>query len=71
MFCSLKRFKKEEDGAVTVDWVILTAAIVSFGVVTVAAVSEGSDNATEQTEAYMNNQDLSSYTTIQNVFGNN
>ena len=33
-----KRFKKDEDGAVTVDWVVLTAAIVGLGVAVLASV---------------------------------
>lgn len=33
-----KRFKDDEDGAVTVDWVVLTAAIVGLGVAVVASV---------------------------------
>ena len=27
----IERYRKKEDGAVTVDWVILTAAILSLG----------------------------------------
>jgi Flp pilus assembly pilin Flp len=34
----LKRFKKDEDGAVTVDWVVLTAAIVGLGLIVMAAI---------------------------------
>ena len=33
-----KRFKNDEDGAVTVDWVVLTAAIVGLGVAVLASV---------------------------------
>ena len=29
----MKRFSRDEDGAVTVDWVVLTAAIVGLAVV--------------------------------------
>ncbi|MEL6644290.1 MAG: hypothetical protein AAFQ79_10175 [Pseudomonadota bacterium] len=36
-----KRFKKDEDGAVTVDWVVLTAAIVGLGIAVIASVREG------------------------------
>ncbi|MBK6467617.1 MAG: hypothetical protein IPF96_12740 [Rhodobacter sp.] len=32
-----KRFQKDEDGAVTVDWVVLTAAIVGLGLIVMAA----------------------------------
>ena len=34
----LKRFQKNEDGAVTVDWVVLTAAVVGLGLVVMAAI---------------------------------
>ncbi len=34
-------FRNDEDGAVTVDWVVLTAAIVGLGIATLAAVSGG------------------------------
>ncbi|MGR3493988.1 Flp family type IVb pilin [Citreimonas sp.] len=33
MFNFIKNFRKDEDGAVTVDWVVLTAAIVALAVV--------------------------------------
>jgi Flp pilus assembly pilin Flp len=36
-----KRFKNEESGAVTVDWVVLTAAIVGLGMVVMASVGGG------------------------------
>ncbi|MDR9393544.1 Flp family type IVb pilin [Roseovarius sp. SYSU LYC5161] len=37
----IKNFRKDEDGAVTVDWVVLTAAIVGLGVAGVATVEGG------------------------------
>jgi Flp pilus assembly pilin Flp len=33
-----KRFSKDEDGAVTVDWVVLTAAIVGLGLIVMTAI---------------------------------
>lgn len=36
-----KTFAKDEDGAVTVDWVVLTAAVVGLGIAGVAAVNTG------------------------------
>ena len=36
-----KNFSKDEDGAVTVDWVVLTAAVVGLGIVGVASVNVG------------------------------
>lgn len=35
------RFANEEDGAVTVDWVVLTAALVALAIAVAAAVSGG------------------------------
>ena len=37
----IKNFRKDEDGAVTVDWVVLTAAVVGLGVAGVATVQDG------------------------------
>jgi len=37
----IKKFRKEEEGAVTVDWVVLTAAVVGLGVAGVSTVSGG------------------------------
>jgi len=34
----IKNFRADEDGAVTVDWVVLTAAVVGLGIAGVAAV---------------------------------
>jgi Flp pilus assembly pilin Flp len=36
-----KKFRKDETGAVTVDWVVLTAAIVGLGVAVMASVRGG------------------------------
>ena len=36
-----KNFKKDESGAVTVDWVVLTAAIVGLGIVVMSTVGGG------------------------------
>ena len=41
----IKNFRKDEDGAVTVDWVVLTAAIVGLGIAAVSTVSGGIDTA--------------------------
>ncbi len=37
----IKNFRADEDGAVTVDWVVLTAAIVGLGIAVLASVSGG------------------------------
>lgn len=41
MYQSLKRFTHDENGAVTVDWVVLTAAIVALAVSGFTATRSG------------------------------
>ncbi|WP_028030308.1 Flp family type IVb pilin [Gemmobacter nectariphilus] len=41
LFSLLKKFRADESGAVTVDWVVLTAAIVGLGVVVINTVGGG------------------------------
>ncbi|MBT8456706.1 MAG: hypothetical protein HKO95_01860 [Rhodobacteraceae bacterium] len=54
-----KRFNDEEDGAVTVDWVVLTAAIVGLGVAVITSVRNGvtslGANISERVEGYITN----------------
>ncbi len=40
-FANIKTFAADESGAVTVDWVVLTAAIVGLGIAVVASVRTG------------------------------
>jgi Flp pilus assembly pilin Flp len=42
------RFKKDEDGAVTVDWVVLTAAIVGLGIAVLTSVSGGTTSLADK-----------------------
>ena len=35
-----KNFRKDEDGAVTVDWVVLTAAVVGLAIVAYGAIED-------------------------------
>ncbi|WP_425083864.1 Flp family type IVb pilin [Ruegeria profundi] len=37
----IKNFRKDEDGAVTVDWVVLTAAVIGLGTVAYTQISGG------------------------------
>ena len=41
LFNMIKNFRNDESGAVTVDWVVLTAAIVGLGIAVMASVSGG------------------------------
>jgi Flp pilus assembly pilin Flp len=40
----IKNFRNDEDGAVTVDWVVLTAAIVMLGAAVAATVRTGAED---------------------------
>ena len=42
MLSFIKNFRRDEDGAVTVDWVVLTAAIVGLGIVVATGTLSGS-----------------------------
>ncbi|GGE49524.1 Flp family type IVb pilin [Actibacterium pelagium] len=48
MIRNFKRFLNDESGAVTVDWVVLTAAIVGLGIVVIAVVSGGTNGLSEK-----------------------
>jgi Flp pilus assembly pilin Flp len=39
----IKSFRENESGAVTVDWVVLTAAIVGLGAAVLTSVSNGAE----------------------------
>ncbi|QFT64148.1 Flp family type IVb pilin [Roseivivax sp. THAF30] len=58
MFNFIKNFRNDEDGAVTVDWVVLTAAVVGLAIAAYGTISTNaqgligaaaSEVATEQT----------------------
>ncbi len=51
-----KNFRKDEDGAVTVDWVVLTAAVVGLAVAAYTSIETGSTGLTSQTSTYLSNQ---------------
>ncbi|MBR9764980.1 MAG: hypothetical protein GYB53_16010 [Rhodobacteraceae bacterium] len=49
----IKNFRKNESGAVTVDWVVLTAAIVALGGAAYTAISGGASQLTSNTAQMM------------------
>ena len=49
-FANIKTFAADESGAVTVDWVVLTAAIVGLGIAVVASVRTGTDSVAGEIE---------------------
>ena len=49
----IKSFLKSEDGAVTVDWVVLTAAVVSLAVVAIFAIQGSTDDVGDGVGTYL------------------
>lgn len=41
MMNRIAKFSEREDGAITVDWVILTAGLVGLGTIVVLGISDG------------------------------
>ncbi|MGJ8617199.1 MAG: Flp family type IVb pilin [Sulfitobacter sp.] len=53
----IANFRKDEDGAVTVDWVVLTAAVVGLAVAAYTSIETGSTNLTANTSSFIELQD--------------
>ena len=49
----LNKFRKDEDGAVTVDWVVLTAAVVALAGAAYSSIESGAENLTESTGSFI------------------
>ena len=50
----IKTFSRDEDGAVTVDWVVLTAAIVGLGIAVLTSVSGGTTSLADKISSELN-----------------
>ena len=55
----IKNFRNDEDGAVTVDFVVLTAAIVVLGLAVGSAISSGATGLANKVQGTLNNQSAS------------
>jgi Flp pilus assembly pilin Flp len=51
----IKAFARDENGAVTVDWVVLTAAVVGLAVAAYGSIQTGSANLTAATDTTLSN----------------
>lgn len=49
----IKCFRDDQDGAVTVDWVVLTAAIVGLGIAVLTSVSNGAERMASNIETQL------------------
>ena len=52
-----KAFKNDESGAVTVDWVVLTAAIVGLGLIVMNTVGGGIEQLAAEIDADLTSAD--------------
>lgn len=50
----LKSFRADDSGAVTVDWVVLTAAIVGLGLVVISTISPAINQASSTIASDLN-----------------
>lgn len=53
-----KRFLAGEDGAVTVDWVVLTAGVVSLVLVAMAGLKGNMTSIGQKTESWLSSQSI-------------
>ncbi|WP_298910602.1 hypothetical protein [uncultured Aliiroseovarius sp.] len=61
LFEMIKTFKADEDGAVTVDWVVLTAAIVGLGIAVLTSVSGGTTSLADKISSELDNMTIYSH----------
>lgn len=58
MWKSLKRFHADEGGAVTVDWVVLTAGVVTLVLVAMAGIKGKMTTIGDRTEQFLSSQSI-------------
>lgn len=61
MFNFIKTFRKDEDGAVTVDWVVLTAALVALGITVLTVVGQGTVTLADKISSQLSAQTIANY----------
>jgi Flp pilus assembly pilin Flp len=59
-FKLFKNFRNDEDGAVTVDWVVLTAAVVGLGAAALTMVRDQTSTLTGKISTYLNGASVNS-----------
>ncbi len=56
MIKRLKSFLRREEGAITVDWIVLTAAVCALATVSYIAAKDSSDTLADQTQTYLSDR---------------
>jgi hypothetical protein len=59
LFKVARSFGDDEAGAVTVDWVVLTAAVVGLGVAALSAIRSGTQSLTSKIEDHLKSVTIS------------
>lgn len=54
----LKNFRNDESGAVTVDWVVLTAAVVGLAIAAYGSIQSGASSMTANTATFLGDQTI-------------
>lgn len=54
-----KKLAADETGAITVDWVVLTASIVGLGVAAVSAITGNMGNVGANVDSFLSSQQIS------------
>mgnify|MGYP003418234708 CR=1 FL=1 len=54
-----KKFSTDESGAITVDWVVLTASIVGLGVAAIAAITGNMGSVGANVDSFLSGQSIS------------
>ena len=52
---TLRTFGKDESGAVTVDWVVLSAAVIGLGMVVLIPIAFSTDSSSQGIADYISN----------------
>ncbi len=61
MLKMLKNFRDQEDGAITVDWVVLTAGIVGLGFAIVVGIGTTATQQSNSVGSYVGNMSIATY----------
>tara|TARA_R110002072_G_scaffold300757_1_gene478887 strand:- start:82 stop:267 length:186 start_codon:yes stop_codon:yes gene_type:complete len=61
MFNFVKRFHTQDDGAITVDWVVLTAAIIGLALAIIATIGAGAVDHSNSVGNRLTSQEILEY----------
>lgn len=54
-------FRRDEDGAITVDWVVLTAAIIGLAIALLALIAAGATDTSDGLGAHLSTQQIMNF----------